>query len=217
MTRPHVNILVLCDANVCRSVYASAILADGLKDLGVTVRSAALSGAAGLRPCGWVWLRCQRGDLQVPSDHVSKPCTQHDIDTADLILVMTALQESAVAARAPEARRRTMRLAQAVVVAEAVRSRGTEFDSLADWVSELDLSRSRTPIPLSRGHQRSHLFGRARSIAFGLDIEDEHMGSDRAHAAALDLVAEHSLRLVKACTDTLRLVAHERGADAEHH
>jgi protein-tyrosine phosphatase len=83
------SVLVLCTANVCRSVMAAPLLSARLAALGVPVpvSSAGMTGRAAAPPAEAAAAMAGRGhDI---SDHRSRPAEASDLAAADLVLGMT--------------------------------------------------------------------------------------------------------------------------------
>jgi len=101
------TILVLCQGNVIRSVFAARLLTAALAGRSpVSVRSAGLETTAGWPAHPYVTARC--ADLGIDlSSHSSVPVTTSMVETADVVLVMEVFQLAVVWRRFPRARRRT--------------------------------------------------------------------------------------------------------------
>ncbi len=103
---PSVQVLVVCTANICRSPAAAALLERYLGTDAITVGSAGLEARAG-SPMDdtMAWL------VDVPTGQfTARQVTPAMIQAADLVLVMTREQRSAVVGRVPTAVRRTFTL-----------------------------------------------------------------------------------------------------------
>jgi protein-tyrosine-phosphatase len=197
LSAPHV--LVVCGANVCRSVYAQALLTAGMAGAGVIVGSSGLSAEPQMEPCPNVVERCRTAGLSLPESG-AREITVDELAAADLILVMTRRQQGEIAKRLLGARARTMTLIGAVALAEGVAARARRQVPFREWVAELDRSRASTPMPAKATvgfFRRPPPGGRAGRIS--VDIEDGHIsGSTAKHLSTLDLVAQHSERLLSA-------------------
>jgi len=100
------RILVLCQGNVIRSVFAARLMSVGLESRSVTVRSAGLETVAGWPAHPQVRARCAGLHLDL-GDHASAIATRTMVDGADVILVMEVSQLVVVWRRFPGARRKT--------------------------------------------------------------------------------------------------------------
>lgn len=92
------NLLVLCEANICRSPLAEHLLRSLT---GLTVDSAGLSARTG-DPADPVYLgMAKESDLDL-TGHRSKPVTRGLLESADLTLVMTGGHRRRLTERYPE-------------------------------------------------------------------------------------------------------------------
>lgn len=104
------SILVLCQGNVIRSVFAAQLLARALREVSsITIRSAGLATKPGWRAHPRVMARCQALSIDV-SRHASTPVTPAMLDAADLVLVMEVPQLVDVARELLSARRKAFLL-----------------------------------------------------------------------------------------------------------
>ena len=104
------RILILCQGNVIRSVFAAELLSAALKSRApVSIVSAGLETMAGWRPHARVAARCEALDIDV-SRHQSTPVGGAIVKSADVIFVMEVSQVVALARRFPAARRKTLLL-----------------------------------------------------------------------------------------------------------
>ena len=91
------NVLVLCEANICRSPLAEHLLRSLT---GLTVDSAGLTARTG-DPADPVYLdMAKESDLDLTS-HRSKPLTRGLLESADLTLVMTGGHKRRLTERYP--------------------------------------------------------------------------------------------------------------------
>jgi L-malate glycosyltransferase len=102
------SVLVLCQGNVSRSVFAANVLAAALKGR-VTVRSAGLGTQPGWRAHPRVIARCQARDIDVRG-HGSVAVTAGLIGAADVVFVMEVAHLVEMTRRFPAARRKTFLL-----------------------------------------------------------------------------------------------------------
>lgn len=100
--------LVLCQGNVIRSVFAAHVLAAALPAR-VSVVSAGLETDPGWRPHPRVAARCRALDIDV-SPHTSAVVDATMVEAADVIFVMEVSQVVGLAWRFPGARRKTLLL-----------------------------------------------------------------------------------------------------------
>jgi glycosyltransferase involved in cell wall biosynthesis/protein-tyrosine-phosphatase len=104
------TVLVLCQGNVSRSVFAARVLAAALAaDRGVTIRSAGLGTQPGWRAHPRVVARCLAMDIDVRR-HASAAVTGEMVRTADVVFVMEVAQLVAMTRRFPGARSKTFLL-----------------------------------------------------------------------------------------------------------
>jgi protein-tyrosine phosphatase len=104
------NVLVLCQGNVSRSVFAANLLATALKSRpAVTVRSAGLGTQPGWRAHPRVIARCQTLDIDVRG-HASVAVTSAMVAAADVIFVMEVAHLVEMTRRFFGARRKTLLL-----------------------------------------------------------------------------------------------------------
>jgi protein-tyrosine-phosphatase len=104
------TILVLCQGNVSRSVFAATVLAAAVRDTpGLAIRSAGLATQPGWRAHPRVVARCQALDLDI-RHHRSVAVTRQLTRAADLIFVMEVAQLVAMTRRFLGARHKTFLL-----------------------------------------------------------------------------------------------------------
>lgn len=193
------SILVLCQANVCRSVYAGSLLKAGLPRKWASVRTAGIDAAVGAPPCSWVQQRCKRSaGLETPTA-AGQQVGPDDLEKADLIIVMTRHQEGQVARLSLGARSKTFTLSAVVALAQAAAARGASVGSVSEWASTLNTLRGTVRTPLVPVSARGlGIFRRKSTSALSWDILDGHSGGDAAHKHTLDLVADKCGQLVAA-------------------
>lgn len=191
------QLLVLCQANVCRSVYGQVLLSASLPQ-GIRVRSAGLRAATGSQACAAVRERCQRHGRTVP-DGSARQCTVDDLTRADLVLVMTRELQDDVARLLLAARAKTFTLPTAAAAAEEEVRRGSSIGSLAELTDALHKRRGGILQPPAAMPRRRFL--RPRPVADPWEIPDGHIGSRRDHREALDLLESQCERLAKACRE----------------
>jgi len=104
------RVLILCEGNVIRSVFAAQLLSAALKSRpAVSIVSAGLKTVPGWRPHARVIARCEALDIDV-SQHASTAVSGAIVKSADVIFVMEVSQVVALARRCPAARRKTLLL-----------------------------------------------------------------------------------------------------------
>jgi glycosyltransferase involved in cell wall biosynthesis/protein-tyrosine-phosphatase len=105
------TVLVLCQGNVSRSVFAARVLAAAIAaDRSVTIRSAGLGTQPGWRAHHRVVARCMTMDIDV-TRHASVAVTSEMVRTADVVFVMEVAQLVVMTRRFPAARSKTFLLA----------------------------------------------------------------------------------------------------------
>src|SRR5438132_4386120 len=104
------SVLILCQGNVIRSVFAAHLLSAALHGRRrVTIRSAGLATEPGWRPHPRVTARCAALDIDL-NGQSSVPVTQTMLKAADVVLVMEVPQLIAAIRRFSRVRRRTFLL-----------------------------------------------------------------------------------------------------------
>jgi protein-tyrosine phosphatase len=104
------SVLILCQGNVIRSVYAAELLGTGLRDKrSVAIQSAGLATEPGWQAHPRVIARCRELGVDVTS-HGSKAVTEAMVRAADVVLVMEIRQILAIIRRFPVVRRKTFLL-----------------------------------------------------------------------------------------------------------
>ncbi|MFT3888294.1 MAG: hypothetical protein QM713_09055 [Arachnia sp.] len=176
------QLLLVCRANVCRSVYAHALLSAHLPQQ-VALASAGVKAAVGAEPCPLVRERCDRLGIELPAP-VGRPCTPDLLADADLVLVMTRELQDAVARLQLSARSKTFTIPACVASLEATVSQGTNVGSVAELADVLNNLRGSVANP--RVRPRLGLLGRASQPATG--IPDGHIHSKREHKQTLTML-----------------------------
>jgi len=104
------NVLLLCQGNVIRSVFAARLLSAALKGRSqIAILSAGLATESGWRPHPRVIARCSRLNIDV-TGHSSLMVTETMVKAADVVLVMDISQAVAMTRRFPRARWKTFLL-----------------------------------------------------------------------------------------------------------
>lgn len=195
-----VSLLVVCSANVCRSVHASTLLSEAVGDRHgsstFVVTSAGTRTRPGAQACSLVMsLADARGGrgASLLARHRSARITVEALDAADLILTATLEHRSSIASMSPDARAKAFSLQEAATLAEGLRLRSPDDDALefSEWVRRLDASRGHVPRVSTRTPWR-------KSMHNEFDIPDGHLESRRHHRHALEDVAQAVARLVDA-------------------
>lgn len=184
------QMLVLCQANVCRSPFAQTLLAQAFgNDSGVRIASAGVRTIPGYDLCQ---VASRLLGSAAPTEHASRPVSEELVMGSDLILTMEPEHSAMVSALSPSARHRTYTLVEASALAVEARRRGMLSDP--QWVRQLpevlnDL-RGLVPVPAlrdPRGRWRGHLEpGR---------IADGHGLGYSSHERVLRQVEEHAKSL----------------------
>jgi len=104
------SVLILCQGNVIRSVFATHLLSAALRGRSeVAIRSAGLATQPGWRPHPRVIARCSALNIDL-REQSSVPVTETMVRTSDIVLIMELSQAVAVTRRFPRARRKTFLL-----------------------------------------------------------------------------------------------------------
>ena len=118
------GVLLVCQANVCRSPSAEALFEHRIDSLALA-GSLAFS-SAGVRPepaAGWCRTALsyvRRRGCQPAPDHVPRRLDVDLIEPADLVLAMSRRERAAIVRLVPTAAPRTFTLVEAAALAEAV-------------------------------------------------------------------------------------------------
>lgn len=176
-------VLVLCKANICRSVMTEAIMARRLAVVGVTasVWSAGMLAEHEPPPPEVISVMASHGaDV---SCHRSRVLSPSDLDRADLVLAMERAQVRHAAVTSPHAWPRTFTIKELIRRGEQIGPRPAE-EGLAEWIARAHAGRT-----------RSDLLGDCRED----DIADPYGGSIRAYAKTARLLDHLVARLVTLC------------------
>lgn len=185
------TILLVCTANVCRSVYGTALLQEAIlasDTLGdIPVSGAGTKAQVERASCDVVTERLLERGVAVPAHGRSRQLTESKIRHASLILTAERSHRSAVNQLVPGSQARTFTLLEASLLAEYLladdeRSEAADLDSV---VEQLNFARGLATIPERKS--RLHLPWSTETNA--LDIPDGHNISKRAHAATLSSVS----------------------------
>ena len=138
-------ILVLCTANVCRSVMAQALLSARLAErpARVSVASAGLLAGGQPPPAEVVTVMAARGiDI---SGHVSRRVTAVDLAAADLVLCMAREHARHASVLLPECWPRTFTLSELLRRRQQAGARAPG-EELGDWLARAGRDRSRNDL-----------------------------------------------------------------------
>ncbi|WP_232549040.1 hypothetical protein [Propioniciclava soli] len=195
-------VTLVCTANVCRSVYAAALLSTGASALPADVTSAGVSAHPRLATCPLVLERLTSRDLPV-SSAPPRPLEAELVASSALVLTMTAEQRGEAGRIAPAARQHVFTLIEATALAEALLERLEGRPTFSEWVTALGGLRGRvqlpvTPVRVGRWPRR-HV-----EHVPDIGIPDGHT-SDRTvdHLNALRSVEEYTGRLAAAALRAL--------------
>lgn len=186
------TLLVVCTANVCRSVYAAGILRRSLVDVGVDVRSAGLETEAGMTICQLVEERLSEGE-GLAAGHAPHRLTPDDLRTSSLVLTMTAAQRSEVNRLYWAGREHTFTMVEAATIARSRPGDGEERGraSLDVFVAELIARRGTVPMPVSA--RAGFRWPWPTNPEVVIDIPDGHTSRRYAdHVDTLDRVASEA-------------------------
>lgn len=198
------GILVLCDANVCRSAMAELVIRSALAAepplASVPVNSAGVRARDSLRVCGAIQAR--RADPQWASwadAHRSHTVEGAAIEEANLVLAATRSVRSEAVALAPNSRHRIFTLREAVWLSSGVESRrhDTGLEAIDDLVAQLDGQRGLRPV-----HQPPW-WRQWRRPVDPLDIPDRHGSRTAAHNRAIRTVEQSAEVLATILTGSI--------------
>lgn len=195
------SILTVCNANICRSPLAEALLRKGLSEAGgpaPSIFSAGVQAVDGMTLCPEAALLL--GDAfethEGPSPHKSRRLTTAMIDHAHLILVSTLDQRSFVAQLSPTARHRTFTFIEAasflrVLTRDAVVTSASPqgIYPLTAIAAQMNALRSSIgPVEGIESHRLLHGNRKSDDVRDELDISDGHIGGRRRHRQTLDQI-----------------------------
>lgn len=187
------QVLVVCSANVCRSIYAEALLSSYLP-AGIDVASAGIKAATGSEPCHLVRTRTHRLGIQLPSEG-AKSCTSDGLAEAGLVLVMSRELQDAVARLDLSSRAKTFTIPAFSAALSVVAQQGLSVTTMSELTSLLNSRRGSIAQPPVQ--QRRGLLGRTISLD-PHGIPDGHVISRRVHREALDMLEQHCERVAAA-------------------
>ena len=145
------RILLVCEANVCRSPLAEYLLRKGLSSEGADTRGFELSSAGTHADDGAEMdprTVEQLARLNVsPNGFRSHTLTDQDLDDADLILTATRAQRSLLLERLPTALRRSFTMLEFAQTARQVRSRWPNIREPKELVRLTAAARGSVPVP----------------------------------------------------------------------
>ena len=134
MRLSHLNLLLVCTGNTCRSPMAGAIAEDLLKEQpAATVETAGVyAGPGSPASTEAVEIMARRGlDLRA---HRSRPLTQGAVDAADMIFAMTQGHVDALIQAFPDAAEKTRRLDPDGDVSDPIGGSPADYEAAADQI-----------------------------------------------------------------------------------
>ena len=145
------RILLVCEANVCRSPMAEYLLRKSLADQGVDASAFELSSAGthaddGAEMDPRTVEQLDRLNVS-PNGFRSHILTDQDLDEADLILTATRAQRSMLLERLPTALRRSFTMLEFAQTARQVRSRRPNIREPKDLVRLTAAARGSVSVP----------------------------------------------------------------------
>jgi protein-tyrosine phosphatase len=173
------RLLLVCTGNICRSAAAELLVsswAAGSPGASLLVRSAGTRAVAGRPVHPWTAAALERRGVPTAGFSSSR-LTGDDVDRADLVLTMAAHHRDELLALRPRALRRTFTLHEASRLA-ALRPPG-----VLDAAPPVD-----RPVRLADALAEARAVH--RSAGGDADVADPIDGPARAHAVAVDEVAE---------------------------
>lgn len=194
------GILLVCAANICRSVYGAAILTRALDSASIPVASAGADAIEGDQACPVVRDLIAAEGLPQPLQLTSgaRLLALDDLHNAALIITFTARQRGLVARLAPASRDRLFTLLEASNLAAAISAKRLHPGGIGEWVELLHLNRPVLALlakPATPKARRWWQRGETPEPALPWDIPDAHSAADAIHTERLALVAEHCNRL----------------------
>jgi protein-tyrosine phosphatase len=214
------GVLLVCQANVCRSPSAAALFEHRIGSLALSA-SVAFS-SAGVRPepaAGWcrtarAYVR-KRGADPAP-DHVPRRLDIALIETADLLLAMSRRERAAIVRLVPTAAPRTFTLVEAATLADAIVDQLWQIDSTEapeaslvlsepprsgpmtgrlQWlVGEMNAARGLVEMPTTDERR----WARREPQPANIDIEDVHASRRASHRRTLSRLSEQVGRFSEA-------------------
>jgi protein-tyrosine phosphatase len=201
-TRP--TVLLVCQANVCRSRAAEVLLRHRLAVAGLAldVRSSGTAAPAHAQRCTVMdRLLTARGHV-LPDDGGPRQLDAATLDSASLVLVTERRHRAQAARLDPASRSRTFTVLEAEALATGVSghasagtaSRGTgrgasagvlADDALRTVVADLHAARGSVPLPEESAPGRVRPPWRRAAPTSGIDLVDVHERSSRVHARSL--------------------------------
>lgn len=190
------GILIVCDANICRSATAELVFAEEFAQhsilAGIAVSSRGVQALSAHSACRFV-SELRSGDTwrSRAQKHRSRPLDERAIEGARLILTATTGTRSAVVSMAPSSLRKVFTLREALWLADGYAPvSGASGEAVVTAFTEhLDRNRGLRPVPAVRSlpwRRAEHPF----------DIADGHLGSERAHIATVQQVEAVSRQIV---------------------
>lgn len=214
------GVLLVCQANVCRSPSAAALFEHRMGSMALS--SSVAFSTAGVRPepaAGWCrsarsYVRKQGADPA--PDHVPRRLDIPLIETADLLLAMSRRERAAIVRLVPTAAPRTFTLVEAATLADAVVDQLWQIDatepSEAPWVlsepprsgpttgrlqwlvGEMNAARGLVEMPTA---DERH-WVRHEPQPPNIDIEDVHASRRASHRRTLSRLSQQVSRFSEA-------------------
>lgn len=180
------RLLVVCSQNVCRSPYVALSLAasrgpedDGDDGAGgLIIASRGITASSGEAMCG---LAAERFPPEQVGAHQARALTASDLQRADLVLTMSAVERGAAALLHPPARSRTFTVREALVLAAGAPLPGLDAgqETLQRLAATLNERRGLQALP---ARSRPSLLRRWRRLGTEPeDVRDRHREGERSH------------------------------------
>lgn len=215
------GVLLVCQANVCRSPSAVALFEHRVAS--TTLAGSLAFGSAGVRPepaAGWCRAArsyVRRRGCQPSPDHLPRRVDVDLIESADLVLAMSRRERAAIVRLVPTASPRTFTLVEAAALAGAVVDQLRRLDSAEttesslvisepphastttgrlQWlVSEMNAARGLIDLSNSDGRRR---WSRGEPEIPNIDIEDAHASRRASHRRTLARLSDQVGRFSEA-------------------
>lgn len=184
------SIVFVCTANICRSVLMHYTFLNSMPTIGeLDVTSAGVSAREGKSPCELALSLIPAGPARaVAGSHRSIPIDDSQLE-ADIIIVASRTERSALARRSPGARQKLFTLTEAVLLGRFALdqrpSRAMEIRNTQEYAQLLDANRGRIVIPRPKPKRWSL---RSSDDVNLLDIPDAHHERHQVHERILKQV-----------------------------
>lgn len=187
-------VLLVCQANVCRSRAAEVLLRRRLEAVGLAleVRSAGTAAPSHARRCPSMETLLRARGLDLPADDGTHQLDVAMLERASLVLVAEGRHRAHAARADPAARSRTFTLVEAAALAAGVRAAdavratpvATPEEALREVAADLHAARGSVDLPDAAASGR-RLPWRRTGVASGIDLLDVHERSARVHRRSL--------------------------------